>query len=193
MDKFAHMLTKKIKKQNPTLTEIEALKIQFGFECLLNEISKTMLFLFIFYFFGWMSNLVIILMFYGGLRLFAGGLHADTYWRCFALSLVTYIVITLLGLYTIPNNVTKIVMIIVCIVLLFLYSPADHPNKPIISNKRKRNMKYMSIIALIVFFVISLFLPASISATALYALLFECISVPLSKLRIHLSNKSLAK
>ncbi|WP_082759880.1 accessory gene regulator ArgB-like protein [Abyssisolibacter fermentans] len=184
MDRFAQYLTRHIKKQNPNLSEIEVLKIQFGFECLFNELSKTIMYLFIFYFFHLTQNLIVVMLFFGSLRIFAGGLHASTYWRCFFLTLAIYSTAIVLAINIVPNNIYKIIIFILCIVLLYIYSPADHPNKPIISNKRRRNMKYLSLVVFPTLFVIALFLPSILSSTAIYTLLFECISLPLSKYTI---------
>ncbi len=75
----------------------------------------------------------------------------------------------------------KIVVILISVMIMWIYAPVDHPNKPIISIKRRQGFKILSIIAVIVLGGVSFLLPTQLGTTAVMALLIEAITLPVGK------------
>lgn len=181
MKRLASHLTEYIKNQNSDLTEIEVLKVQFGLECLLNDFSKVIIFLIISLIFGYACNFLLLMSTFFIMRYFAGGYHSDTYIKCFILSLTMSCMIIFLGITFPLSNIFIILLSAICIILIYIYAPADHPNKPIISEQHRIRKKYSSIVAFIFICLIAFLFDITFRSTIIYALVFECISLPFVK------------
>jgi accessory gene regulator B len=81
------------------------------------------------------------------IRIFSGGLHFESNFTCFIASAVFFciIIVYLPFLFTV-TTVISIFLMLVSILVIFICSPAPSPNRPIISEKRRRNFKYLSVL-----------------------------------------------
>ncbi|WP_129599703.1 accessory gene regulator ArgB-like protein [Anaerophilus nitritogenes] len=179
MEKISQNITNLIQRNNSNLTGLQILKIKFGLECLLGELTKTIMYIGIFSVFSLTKNFLIGLLFFCLIRSVAGGHHEETYWRCFFTSLFIFSTIVIVGTqWNISINI-RILMLIVSIALVWIYAPVDHPNKPIISEIRRKKLKYISLLLTILMGAISFFLPQNYHATAMMAILLEALSLPI--------------
>ncbi|WP_242965200.1 accessory gene regulator ArgB-like protein [Petroclostridium xylanilyticum] len=80
------------------------------------------------------------------IRIFSGGLHFESNFACFIASIVFFCIIILYlpFLFAVTTGVSIILMLI-SICIIFICSPVPSPNRPIISKKRKRHLRYLSV------------------------------------------------
>lgn len=101
---------------------------------------------------------------FGSLRMFAGGVHMDSFNKCMVVSFALYIAGGLLAEYTnyYWSNVELLVMVGIALIaglyVLSRYAPGDTPNKPITDPHEIKKFKRLSLIYLFFLIIIILFL-----------------------------------
>lgn len=183
MNNIANWLTMHIKDNVSDLTDLQLIKIKFGIECLLSEASKTIIYILFFSFFSLATEFLIAFLFFTAIRVFAGGYHEETYWRCFITSLLFLGSCIFLGLSLNITIYGKIAIIIFSAIIAYIFSPVDHPNKPIISEQRRKKLKYLSIGVIIMLGLIGINLSSVYSNIAILAILVESISLILGYMK----------
>ncbi|MGL5511994.1 MAG: accessory gene regulator ArgB-like protein [Sporomusa sp.] len=81
---------------------------------------------------GQLAGTALFLSFHTLLRIFAGGYHADSYRRCFCLTMSLYAIAPVLHFY-LPSGYIELViaaLLLSAIVITWRWAPVDHPNKP---------------------------------------------------------------
>lgn len=94
------------------------------------------------------------------LRLFSGGYHAESYFRCNLLMCCSFL--TLVILYEIILNKTSISSSILFVIisslfffaLALIFCPVEHVNKPINSKGKRRKLKIITIIVGLIFSIV---------------------------------------
>lgn len=128
---------------------------RYGFEVLLSTLVYTIIFIVT----AIISNTFIeSLIFWLGffiVRTIAGGYHAKTYIACHLLFMTTHLLfISILKLSPAASHIyISLTMMMVSSVLLFLFAPVAHPNKPFIKSEKKRFRKYSCIYAILLLLV----------------------------------------
>lgn len=189
MGKLAKKLAVAIQRNNPNLTEIEIKKIQFGLECFFSESSKIIIYFIVFYLLSLTSYFIIGVIFFAVLRAAAGGYHEDTYFRCLFSSFVIFAVIVYSGANLTLSLYYKLAIELISILLVWIYAPVDHPNKPIISNDRRKSLKYISMFVFVLLAIIGLLIGGKLGNTAIMALFLESITLPMG----YYKNKRVSK
>lgn len=182
MEKLAENITQLIQLNNPNLCDLELKKIKFGLECFFGEISKLIIYLFIFSLFSLTKYFLVAALFFCIPRTMAGGYHEETFWRCFLTSLMIFSSILVISINVEFSIYIKLMVAIITIVLFWIYAPVDHPNKPIISEYRRKKLKYTSFLLVVFLIIISFLLPESYKTIGIIALLFQAISLPFGEL-----------
>ena len=180
MEKVAQLLTNVIASHND-YTESQARIIKFGLQCLLGETMKFLVYFTLFSLFSLHGYFVAASVAFCVLRIFAGGYHAKTYSGCLFTSLLLFVIIILPGQYFIFDFYVKITMILLSILLLSIYAPTDHPNKPIISMDRRKRMRILSILVGIGFIASSFFFDNIYSQVILMAVFVEALTLPIGR------------
>lgn len=104
-------------------------------------------------------ELLIFIIFFSGLRTFAGGYHARTHMECIFLSFSIFVISAMCGTYLKQyGEVILVFGVIFSIFMVFWLAPSETENKPLSKNERK---KYKAISRIIV-------ITLSLSAVALY-------------------------
>jgi accessory gene regulator B len=183
MKKVAIALTNVIYKNNPSFSELDVKKIQFGLECFFSDSSKMLIYLILFSFFGLTKYYIIATIFFVTLRTVAGGYHEKTYIRCFISSFTLFLIMLYGGTMLEMQIYIKAFLALISLILICKYAPVDHPNKPIISEVRRKKLKIKSIIAYIIMLGISFFIGGKHGSTAFMALFVESISLPIGYYR----------
>ncbi|ADU74015.1 accessory gene regulator B [Acetivibrio thermocellus AD2] len=123
---------------------------------------------------------VVFVVCFGLLRVFAGGSHAKTFWGC----LLTNSAITFGSVYLslLLSSIKPIFLFMLvmpfCAVVLYLYAPADHENKPVVSKKQKRKLKIVAYMVLIAEYLISLSITQNtFSNVIILSTLFVCLGM----------------
>jgi accessory gene regulator B len=177
MERLARNITRLIQYNDSDLSELDIKKIQFGLECILGEGSKILIYSIIFSIFHFMKYFFVALLFFSTIRVIAGGYHARTYWRCFFTSFLIFTVILVIGVYVYINFWMRILMGFISVILMYLYAPVDHPNKPILSVERRKKFKRLSIYITILFSMASFCLSQPYPVIAITSIFIEALSL----------------
>ena len=182
MERLAQQVTNLIQVNNPKLSDLEIKKIKFGLECFFGEITKLMMYVIIFSALSWTKYFLIATLFFCVPRAPAGGFHADTYWRCFFTTLGILTSIIILGSRVFLYWHIRLVIILIILLLIWIYAPVDHPNKPILSLERRKRLKNASLLITLIFIGISYAIPEKYASVATFALLCEALLLPVGEL-----------
>lgn len=177
MDNIANWLMLRIKDNVPGLTQLQLVKIKFGIQCLLSEASKIIIYTVIFSFLSLTKEFFISLLFFVILRGFAGGYHEETYWRCFRTSFLILLLSIYLGIYLNLTILEKSAVLLVSLIFVCILAPVDHPNKPILSQQRRKKLKYLSIVAVLILGIIALSFKDAYSNIAIISIFAESLSL----------------
>jgi accessory gene regulator B len=177
MKRLVHSLTEFINENNPNLTELQLKKISFGLECLLSELSKLLIYLIIFWIFSLTEYYLIAVIFFAITRSTAGGYHEDTYIRCLITTFLLLIAIITLSIKTNFYPEMRIGLVLFSMIIALIFAPVDHPNKPIISKRRRTRMKYISVVTFGFMGVLSFLLPEHLENTAQLSIFFTSLTL----------------
>lgn len=135
------------------------------------------------YVIGKIPELIIFIIFFSGLRAYAGGYHARTHIECMTLSFIIFIISSMSSTWFIAfGEIIMIVGITASILLVFKYAPSESDNKPL-SNSQKKLHRIISwgIVILYSIIVVILYLYKNttnhIYLTAVVAMLIESLSL----------------
>lgn len=171
IDKFCEYLTNKIKKEMPEVDNEQAEVIQYGIQLIVGEIPKLILMLLIAIVFNifWQTLLAYFLIL--PYKVTSGGFHLKTHLGCFIGTNLCYCGNAILSSYIIlPINI-KIIMIIINLligmIMVSKYAPADTINLPILTKKERKTKKILSYIFLIINMILAIIVPNNIISNIL--------------------------
>lgn len=189
LKKIAVKLTSMIYENNPSFSELDIKKIQFGLECFFSDGSKMLIYFIFFSLLHLTMYYLIAVIFFVTLRVVAGGYHEETYTRCIISSFILFLIMVFGGTMIILPLHIKAPLVVLCASLIYIYAPVDHPNKPIISKERRQRLKIKSIFIYVILLLISFLLVGKLQNTAFIALVVESIMLPIgyykNKLRLN--------
>lgn len=176
--KFLNYMRKIIIKYYPNYSSDKIDEIMYGIEGIYILVTKTLIIFAIAFFLGILKEMLVLLLTYNFIRLFAFGVHADKGYICLIVSSILFIGATYLCKYTvIPKNVL-LAMYIIAITIIAIYSPADTKKRPLIKFHKRIRFKVLSIFVSICYFAISLKINNNLLTNCLiYGLLLECILI----------------
>lgn len=131
--------------------EIKLKEIKYGLSSLYLNVTKIIVIFTLSYLLGNLKTLLILMGFYGTLRLSAFGVHAKKSIHCWIASLLIFILIPILCENIEFNTYIKILICTTSITLLFIYAPADTEKRPLIHKKRRIIYKYATLITSIIY------------------------------------------
>ena len=156
-----HILSKRIaflvyKKTDKIPFEIYV----YGFELIISSIVETGALIFIGCVIGKFVETLLFLFTFSSIRLFSGGYHANSYLKCFVVTMVCYILILLIMniLSGLSNNVIILIAFIVFFLSLILFMkicPVQSNGKTIFDPKKQ---KRLSVIALCINIILAIVL-----------------------------------
>lgn len=165
-----------IKKDN-LYDDIKLEEIKYGLTAVYLNLSKFIVFFTINALFGIFKEGLLFLVFYIPLRSFSYGFHAKSSLTCWVLSAITFIILPLLSTLLTLNLYIKIIFIIYCLVIYYLYSPADTPSRPIINKKLRLKLKLSSIIIIIIYSIIIISFNNTYTNLMIIAMLYQSIMI----------------
>lgn len=133
-------------------------------------------------FFGYGAEMIIFILFFGTLRMSAGGLHARSHVLCF----VTYFIGGTLGIQTairIPASLCILYLALLftmSMILIYFYAPAQTKNRPIFPKERIRFRKRSIKTTFMLGVIIALLATSSferLANTAMMAVFMESLSL----------------
>ncbi len=112
---------------------------QYGIEITVSSILNVVLILLIGVIFRSVIESIFFLVLFIPIRQFAGGFHADTYFKCNMFFGILYTMVLWLTNMTYSFLTTYFVILVslVCVALIFYMCPIEHINKPIPKERRK--------------------------------------------------------
>ena len=164
IDKICEYLTNKIRKQMPEIDDEKAEVINYGIQLIVGEIPK------IFLMFGlgiilglwWQTLLAFFLLL--PYKIVSGGFHLKTHIGCFLCTNIVYCGNAYIStIWNFPNDISKYITIIgiliLGIIMVSIYAPADTENLPILTKRERKTKKILSYIFLIINLVVATFIP----------------------------------
>lgn len=153
-------------------------KIHYGLEAIYIFITKGIVIFTISYILGLLKYTLIFLLFYGILRSFACGLHAASSFACLIASTLVFIIIPYLCKTLIINRIFCIAAMVLSLLLMIKYAPADTKKRPIVNNKKRKKLKYISVFFSTTYIILALIVKKNIILNSLmFGLVFETIMI----------------
>lgn len=159
VDKICDFLLEKIKKDDKTVDEEKAQIIYYGLQNMVGEFPKVIIILItsaVLGIFDLVMSGTIVLLIYRG---FAGGVHLKTHLSCILMSSLVMIGGTYLMKVISFENTLYIytLILLVNLLLVTLYAPADTENRPIMKETQRRRQKIECYITILIIYFFSAF------------------------------------
>ena len=169
-------------KKKGNYSEEKLAEIKYGLSTLYINITKTIVIFTLDYFLGIIKELLLILLFYGFLRLTGFGLHAKKSWQCWIGSLFTFLLLPFLVKVLSINIYVRLIISFISIIYIAIYAPADTEKRPLIRKKRRIIYKIICTITAIILTIYSFHIEdILIQNSIFFSLILECIMIsPLS-------------
>lgn len=146
-----HILSKRIAFLVCEKTDLLPLEIYvYGFELIISSIIETSALLLVGFLIGKIIETMLFLFSFSSIRFFSGGYHANSYLKCFAVTLVNYFLVLFLynNLIDFSVNIILVFSLVTFILSLILFikvCPVKSKGKTILNYKMQ---KRLSVIAL---------------------------------------------
>jgi len=139
-----------IKTNNTNMTDDELEVIMYGIEGIYLTITKLVVIFLIAWLLGMFKEMLLTLLFYNVIRVFAFGMHASKSWHCLLISSSYFLIGPFLGMTLNINIYIKIICVIISLILISIYAPADTEKRPLINPRKRLKWKILSIIVAII-------------------------------------------
>ncbi len=152
--------------------------IMYGVEALYITVEKSIVIFSLSFILGIFKELILLLIFFNVIRMFAFGMHAPTGFICLIMSSIIFLVSSyLLNVLIIPKNIIPYIYMLFIIIELF-FAPADTIKRPIVKKKKRKIFKLLSILVTTTYMIISIIISNKIIINAmLLSVAIECILI----------------
>lgn len=165
-------------KNNMSISEEDLEKIDYGIKIIVSNIFKLIILFSTAYFLHITKYVLIALIAFATIRLFSSGIHANSTMQCIIMNYILFFGNVYLSIYFPMKTISKVIIFIISVILLFLYAPADTKKKPLVSKKLRKSLKIKSIITSTILFIISLIVKSPINSTIIvYSILESALVV----------------
>lgn len=183
IDKFCTFLVEKIKSKVKDIDEEKEMVIDFGVRLIFGEMPKILILFILGFLFGigWYTLLLFFLL--SPYRSFTGGFHLKTHLGCMASTLVLYLLpIVFAKVSNFQLEYIKYILIgitlIMSIVFIKKYAPADTENIPILSKKERKSKKIKAYIYVVALLMLSLFIKDNVfSYMLIYGIFLQNLTI----------------
>ena len=176
--RFLKKIRALIKEQYPNYSEDKLDEIMYGVEGIYLTITKAIIIFSLSLLLGIFKEMIILLIAFNFIRLFAFGMHANKSWICLLFSSSIFIGGTYICKYANINGYLLYLLYAFALIIISIYAPADTVKRPLIKKKKRIKFKVLSIIVTLIYFVISLFIKQQLLKNCLIiGLLIECILI----------------
>ena len=158
LSRITKKITDEILVTVPGITEEKAEEIDYGLYMAISDGFKVIAVLLSAYFLGQIQFALVAVITFSIYKAYLGGIHAKTQLGC----LITHFVFIFGTIYLshiINFGFLNVVLFIVSGILVYLYAPADLTSKPIITEKRWKELRIKGSIVFVLCFLISIFAP----------------------------------
>ena len=182
IDKFCEYLTNKIRNKMPDIDDERAEVIQFGIQLIFGEIPKFFLMFGVGIILGlWYQTLLAFFLILP-YKVVSGGVHLKSHLGCILMTNLVYCGNAALSEYLVVPYYFKIILVLINIILglIFItkYAPADTENMPILRKKERKTKKILSYMFLMINMIVAIFIPYPVvSNILLFGTLMQTLSV----------------
>lgn len=175
---FLNKIKKAIKKQYPKYSNDKIDEIMYGVEGIYLTITKTIIIFALAFILGIAKELLFLLLAFNFIRLFAFGMHANNSITCLIFSSSLFLGGALLCKYINFNDIFLYLLYFISFIIICLYAPADTVKRPLIKRKKRIRFKILSIITVLLYFLITLFIKNTLVINVMIiGLIIECILI----------------
>ena len=128
--------------------------VHYGLETIYILITKTIFITFISLFFGITKEMYIFIFFFAILRIFACGLHMSTSLQCTTFSSIMFIILPITCKHINLSIYIHLLFFTITIIIFYIYSPADTIKKPLINIKKRKKLKFQSLLIVLIYLII---------------------------------------
>lgn len=182
IDKICDKLMNRIRAKMPEVDDERAEVIRYGIEIIIGEIPKMFILILVAGIMGVLKYTMLAFFLILPYRYFSGGLHLKTHIGCIIGTLIFYI-----GIVYASQNINYSNMeikyiffttvLILSMITITLYVPADTENLPILKKKERKSRKIISYILVLIMFGSALFIKHNIISNILIiSVLFQSIT-----------------
>ncbi len=136
------------------LTKYEKSILLFFIKGTLSDLSKALIFFFIFYFLGLHKEFLWGLFFLIIFRTYSGGIHCKAYWSCLLLSFVILSSGVILGKFVYITKTFATIICIVCLLIVCKHTPTQAKTRPPLSKNEILKSKFQESIIITIFTIV---------------------------------------
>lgn len=179
MKKFIlRKIEESIRKQYPKYDNDKIDTIMYGIEGLYITIEKSIVIFTLAAILHILKPLLLLLLFFNIIRMFAFGMHAPNGIICLIISSTVFLFGAYLSKILYIDNKVLIIIYLICFILITIFSPADTIKRPLIKKSKRIRFKVLSMIIVISFLIISLYIKNNIIINSMcIAIIIECILI----------------
>ncbi len=131
-------------KKNRSYSDEDIELISYGLESIYLSFTKAIIIFGIAFILGIFKEVFFLLISYNMIRSQSFGIHASKSIYCLVSSIMMFIGGAFLCKYIFLPMWVMIITSIICVILLYLYAPADTEKRPIVSVKKRKRFKIIS-------------------------------------------------
>ena len=167
-----------IKKQYPKYSEDKLDEIMYGVEGIYLTITKTIIIFALALILGIFKELIILLIAFNFIRLFAFGMHANKSITCLIFSSLVFLTGAFLCKYITISREVLYALYLMVLVIMIKYAPADTKKRPLLKSDKRLRFKILSILMTIIYFIITILIDNNLIINSLIiGLIIECILI----------------
>lgn len=160
-EKLSNLFMEFVKK-NLDKTEDELEILHYGTQVILISVYKLIILFVTSYFLKVFTYTLIAFIVFGILRSFANGVHADSSIKCIFLNYIVFLGNVYLSLHFTLNRTLIITLLLISLILIIKYAPADTSERPLVSKKLRKSLKLKSIVIVLISYSVILLLSNSV-------------------------------
>ena len=145
-----------IRRHQPQLSKEQLEQVEYGLHSFFLLISKLFVILTVGFFFNVAMAIVVFMVIHFFMKMHTFGLHTQSSWTCFWLSLILFILLPYIAINTLISFPLKVVIGSISVPMIYKNSPADTHKKPIINRTKRRHHQISATTTALLFVVLSL-------------------------------------
>lgn len=160
------------------IDDLKLLKLKYGLEGIYNLLIKLIIVIIISLIFNTVKETCLIVLFYAGIRTFSYGLHAKNSFACWLITIGIYNVIPYLIKSLNINYIAGYVILIITLISIILFAPADTPKRPLIRKENRQKCKILSILIICIYILLYAIIPnVLVRNSIIYASIIQTIFI----------------
>ena len=158
--------------------DLKIKKLKYGLEGIFNMSTKIIIVLIIAELTQTLQETILFLLFYAGIRTFSFGIHAKTSIGCWISTITIYNIIPILIKNYYFSKELGYIFIIISLISIIIWAPADTPKRPLIREKNRLKCKIYSILVVILYTLIfTISTNENINKALIYALIIQSLMI----------------